>query len=417
MVEKQIIVSSFGETRSTIRGNDTCALIVDSCQFISFSNLNFVGSGRKAGNKTSGLVVRKSNNITVDSVDVSGFQKYGVDIIDAENIRITHVHAFENGTAGIRTGTVYQNPIRLLSKNIYIGYCTTENNPGNPTILNNHSGSGIIISGTDGAVVEYCLAKNNGWDQPWDGNGPIGIWAFHANDVIIQNCIAHSNKSHPEGWDGGGFDLDGGVTNSIMQYNYSYNNVGPGYGLYQYWSASPWNNNIMRYNISINDGIENDSCGIHIWSGEGKNKSTMKNAQIYNNLIISEFGRAVDYKFGNVPELFFWNNIFVSKQRPIYGEHSKSVFYNNLYWSFGKERNISEDKNGIIADPKIKLPKPIAFPLEDPTKLKELNYYTLLSGSPALGSGLPIENNGEIDFWDNKIPNDPDSVNIGVWQK
>ncbi|HUX56065.1 MAG TPA: right-handed parallel beta-helix repeat-containing protein [Bacteroidales bacterium] len=213
---------------------------------------------------------------------------------------MTHVHAFENGGAGIHTGSVYYKPYKLISKNIYVGYCITENNPGDPTVLDNHSGSGIIISGTDGAVVEYCLAKDNGWDQPWEGNGPIGIWAFHANNVVIQHCISHSNKSNPLGWDGGGFDFDGGVTNSIMQYNYSYNNVGPGYGLYQYWSAAPWENNTVRYNISINDGIENDSCGIHIWSGQ-PNIPNMKNAYIYNNLVINDFGRAVDYKSGDVP--------------------------------------------------------------------------------------------------------------------
>jgi hypothetical protein len=116
--------------------------------------------------------------------------------------------------------------------------------------LDNHSGSGILISGTDSAIVEYCLAKNNGWDQPWEGNGPIGIWAYHSNNVIIQHCIAHSNKTNPKGWDGGGFDFDGGVTNSVMQYNLSYNNMGPGYGLYQY-SAPPNGKTILYGTISV----------------------------------------------------------------------------------------------------------------------------------------------------------------------
>ncbi len=400
-----------------ISGGDTCAMIVDSCRFISVQNLNFTGSGRKAGNRSSGVVIRNSNNIIIDSIDVSGFQKSGVDIIDAEDVKITRVHAFENGATGIATGSVYYKPFRLLSRNIYIGYCITENNPGDPTVLDNHSGSGIIISGTDGAVVEYCLAKNNGWDQPWEGNGPIGIWAFHSNNVIIQNCISHSNKSNPNGWDGGGFDFDGGVTNSVMQYNYSYNNAGPGYGLYQYWGAAPWENNIIRYNISINDGIENDSCGIQIWSGQ-PDIPDMKNASIYNNLIINDFGRAVGYKSGNIPGLTYYNNIFISEQQPIYGEHSKSVFENNLYWRTGGELYVrNNDKTGIFSDPKLILPETRAIPLEDPSKLKSLKYYLLQNDSPCWGKGRFIDNNGEQDFWGNPLTGESQPVNIGLWQR
>jgi hypothetical protein len=249
--EKGVLISSYGEGSATISGGDSEAFIADSCSYIEIKNLDFIGSGRKNGNTTSGVIISNSQNISVDSVNVSGFQKAGLKISDSQNIRITRVHASENGFAGILTGEAYHDPFRLLSKNIYIGYCTTENNPGDPTILDNHSGSGILISGTDSAVVEYCLAKNNGWDQPWEGNGPIGIWAYHSNNVIIQNCIAHSNKTNPKGWDGGGFDFDGGMTNSVMQYNLSYNNMGPGYGLYQYYGAAKWENNIVRYNISL----------------------------------------------------------------------------------------------------------------------------------------------------------------------
>lgn len=411
-----VFIASYGSGRATIDGGSSEAFIADSCSFLSIRNINFTGSGRKSGNTTSGMVINGGHDIALDAAEVSGFQQSGVEVIDAQNIRITHVHAFENGSAGISTGKTYYKPFKLLSKNIYIGYCTVENNPGNPTILDNHSGSGIIVSGVDGALVEYCLAKNNGWDQPWEGNGPIGIWAFHANNVVIQHCISHSNKSNPKGWDGGGFDLDGGVTNSVLQYNLSYNNVGPGYGLYQYWGAVPWENNIVRFSISVNDGLKNDSCALHLWNGQ-PDKPTFKNAEIYNNLFINDFGRAVDYKSGDVPGIIYWNNIFMSAQQPVTGEHSKSTFENNLYWRFGnKSVDFDEDATGVFTNPEIKLPTPLQLKIEDPKKLKDLEFFKPLSGSPCLGKGKAVSNNGGFDFWGNPLPEDSAKLNMGVWQ-
>ena len=414
--EKRILISSYGEGNATISGVDSEAFIADSCSYIEIKNFYFTGAGRKNGNTTSGVVILNSQNISVDSVNVSGFQKAGLKISDSQNIRITRVHAFDNGFTGILTGEAYHDPFQLLSKNIYIGYCTTENNPGDPTILDNHSGSGILISGTDSAVVEYCLAKNNGWDQPWEGNGPIGIWAYHSNNVIIQHCIAHSNKTNPKGWDGGGFDFDGGVTNSVMQYNLSYNNMGPGYGLYQYSGAAKWENNIIRYNISINDGTEIDSCGLQLWNGQTVGPE-MKNALIYNNVFYNDFGRAINYKNGDVPGLFYWNNVFVSRLQPVMGKHSKSVFENNLYQMIDSGNVVfNEDSTAIFADPKLIIPDLSGFSFEDPANLKNLDLFKPFSDSPLIGKGKLIPNNGGLDFGGNPLPADSTGINIGVWQ-
>lgn len=415
-IEKGIVVTSFGEGRAKIYGGNEEALIADSCSFLEIKNIDFAGAGRKNGNTASGVVIVNGNDIVIDSVKVSGFQKAGLKITDLQNIRITRVHAFDNGFTGILTGNAYHDPFQLLSKNIYIGYCTAENNPGDPTILDNHSGSGILISGTDSAVVEYCLAKNNGWDQPWEGNGPIGIWAYHSNNVIIQHCIAHSNKTNKKGWDGGGFDFDGGVTNSVMQYNLSHNNMGPGYGLYQYSGAAKWENNIVRYNISFNDGTEIDSCGLQLWNGQPEGPE-MKNALIYNNVFYSDFGRAVNYKNGNVPGLFYWNNVFVSRKQPVIGEHSKSVFENNLYRMIDNKSVVFEDDSlAIFADPKLIIPNFSGFSFEDPTNLKNLDLFKPQSDSPLIGKGKLIPNNGGFDFGGNPLPDNSTGINIGVWQ-
>jgi hypothetical protein len=415
-VEQKITISSYGAGRATISGGNAEALIANSCSFLSIQNLSFIGAGRKTGNTTSGVLINICTNISIDSVDVSGFQKAGIKIADSENIKVTHVHAFENGFAGILTGETYYKPFQLLSKNIYIGYCITENNPGDPTVLDNHSGSGILVSGTDSAVVEYCLAKNNGWDQPWEGNGPIGIWAFHSNNVVIQHCVAHSNKTNLKGWDGGGFDFDGGVTNSVMQYNLSYNNMGPGYGLYQYAGATKWENNILRYNISINDGIKVDSCGLQLWNGQSQGPE-MNNALIYNNVFYNDFGRAVNYKTGDVPGIIYWNNVFVSRLQPVTGKHTKSVFENNLYRMIDNQIvGFNEDPAAIFADPELVIPNLFCFIFEDPLNLKNLDVFKPRPDSPLIGKGKLIPDNGGFDFGGNPLPTGSTQINPGVWQ-
>ena len=58
-------------------------------------------------------------------------------------------------------------------------------------------------------------------------NGPVGIWGYESDRLTIQYCFSHDNKTSPEGLDGGGFDFDGGITNSLMQYNLAMNNEEP----------------------------------------------------------------------------------------------------------------------------------------------------------------------------------------------
>ena len=185
--------------------------------------------------------------------------------------------------------------------------------PDDPTNLDNHSGNGILVGNCKNILIEYCTATNNGWDMPRIGNGPVGIWAYEADSVVIQHCISYRNKTAKGAADGGGFDLDGGVTNSIIQYCLSYDNWGSGYGIYQYWSASKWNNNTVRYCISINDGfITDQASGMYLWNG-WNGDSTFTNFYAYNNFFYND----KKYAFGFSPlcrhhNFNLFNNVFVA---------------------------------------------------------------------------------------------------------
>lgn len=417
--EKPVVLQSYGGGCATINAGNHSAAVLNNCGNVKIRNLKFVGAGRKTGNTQNGIYLSNTEKIEIDSVEVRGFQKSGILVGASEHTKITHVHAHDNGFAGIHAKTYPEINI----KKIAISHCVAENNPGDPTVLKNHSGNGILLCGVDEGLVEYCRAANNGWDMPWTGNGPVGIWAWNSNKITIQHCISHDNKTNPQGWDGGGFDFDGGVTNSVLQYNYSYNNAGPGIGLFQFAGVRTWENNVVRYNISVNDGQKNEhGSGIHVWVGQTQKpeyaKALMGNALVYNNLIINNTGHGVYYKTAaDVLGFRYFNNIFLTRGEPILGEHSKSYFHNNLYWRFDSQsiRN-REDEKGIYADPRIILPDGLVEPIKDPTKIQTLKVYRLLPDSPCIGRGRYIKDNGGIDFWGHALPQNGQACDIGVHQ-
>ena len=73
-------------------------------------------------------------------------------------------------------------------------------------------GSGIVLEGVDGGVIQNCVAHDNGQNNTFCG-GPVGIWTLESNNITIQHCESYRNHSGT-GCDGAGLDLDGGVTNS-----------------------------------------------------------------------------------------------------------------------------------------------------------------------------------------------------------
>ncbi|MHC4479665.1 MAG: right-handed parallel beta-helix repeat-containing protein, partial [Planctomycetota bacterium] len=414
-------ISSYGDGWATLDGGTGRGLFATDCSYLSISDLYLVGDGRLTGNAAWGLYVDGGTAIQIDSVDVSGFQHSGVEVGGVTGVTITNVHAHQNGFAGISIGSY----IPEWSTDVYIGYSLVENNPGDPTITNNHSGNGIIVGYADGAVVEYCEATNNGWDMPWSGNGPVGIWAWNSNDVTIQHNVAHHNRS--TALDGGGFDLDGGVSNSVLQYNLSHNNDGYGYLLCQYSGAADFSNNVVRYNIS-----QDDQYGISVCAGS-PNVSGM---EIYNNTIYNSTGLALGFirwGSGDWSDVYFWNNIFVTTGQTVSGASYRETFENNLYWSTGGSTGFwvdgytdldawaaatgQEMMNGLViglsADPL--LVGMGAATLTDPLLLDQLPQYRLQEGSPCIGAGMEITDDGGQDLWGSALPQ-IGSPDIGVHQ-
>ena len=310
VAENPVVFTSYGNKKAIVNGKFAEAFILKNSSGTKISNLIFIGAGRKTGNIADGIKLVDCKNISLENLDVSGFQKSGVILFNTKNATVSNVDAHDNGFSGILVEGDYQ---QRISSNIHIIDCKANNNPGDPTNLENHSGNGILVGNCKNVLIEYCTATNNGWDMPRIGNGPVGIWAYEADSVTIQYCISYKNKTAVGAADGGGFDLDGGVTNSVIQYCLSYDNWGSGYGIYQYNSASKWSNNTVRFCISINDGnITDKASAMLIWNGFSGD-TTFTNFYAYNNVFYND----KKYAFAFHPDgahknFYFFNNVFIA---------------------------------------------------------------------------------------------------------
>jgi hypothetical protein len=90
--------------------------------------------------------------------------------------------------------------------------------------------------------------------------GVSGIETYNANSVTVSfNEVFNVQPSpaYTSGCDWDGIDLDGGTTNSTVEYNYTHHNAGAGYlGYNGNPSGTTWGPNTYRYNISENDDWE-----------------------------------------------------------------------------------------------------------------------------------------------------------------
>jgi len=424
---RDIVVSSYGTGQAVINAGENSGLWLEGCSNISITNLKITGTGRLSGNSSDGLVVRDCHDIDIDDLKISGFQHSGLLVCGhSTDITITRVFAHDNGFAGIHVFGSY--PDKNSCRHIYIGNCVAENNPGDPTVLDNHSGNGILVGVCDSVIIEYCEAFNNGWDMPRKGNGPVGIWAWHADHVIIQHCISHHNKTAPDASDGGGFDLDGGMTNSVIQYCLSYENEGAGFGIFEYQGAEVWENNTIRYSISINDGTNFGGVGAAVWNGNHDNQ-TLRNLYFYNNVLYNDLpqGKAVSYWEPYCSNLVFANNIFLTSGPALSEPYNAASYIGNVYWNFGKPFKLGGESSftawarkydqeilgdtvvGMNADPMLFNPSPVD--ITDPADISfhTLAGFQLLPGSLLRDRGLDLKkvfkvDMGVTDFFGDTIP-------------
>lgn len=266
--------------------------------------------------------------------------------------------------------------------------------------------------------------------------------------VTLQHNESYSNKGR--GIDGGGFDLDGGVTHSVMQYNYSHDNNGAGYLLAQF-GGRPMHHLTIRFNISENDGRRNSYAGIQIWDGlaqNGKASDGLHDCEIYNNTIFTSPSpegkpRAL-YISTPSRNIHLRNNLFVTTNGlpllDIAEGQEGLLMQGNAYWGSGSEapfvwagkvfpqftdwqafsrQEMLDGKSvGIGADPQLNNAGQGRVH-GNPDRLTELSAYRLRGGSPLQDKGLDLKSlfgidTGSHDFYGGAINKQRGVQSIGA---
>ena len=433
---KPMDISSYGEGRATLNGGNSFGIVVTDTEGLYFSNLAIKGSGMQT-NTRSGIYLLntlesdfKFTTFSFTDLEISDFGEYGISIRGIsgnsgfQDVLIDGVRIHDCLEAGIHSEGEFSNTKSgYAHNNIQVRNSEIFNIPG--IDKGTHSGSGIVLANTRNSMVEHCVVYNCG-DQNTQCGGPVGIWFWESDSVIIQHCEVY-NISSGTGCDGGGFDMDGGVTNGIMQYNYSHDNAGPGFLVGQFIDSRRMYNITVRYNISENDGRTNGG-GIYLFNLNPNYPP--ERIRIYHNTIfvspspdhadVSAVGALDNLEFGE--DIAFINNIIYTRGNTLLTDIPKNKevrFLNNLYysegnpkWKFnGNEYNSLEafrnsgnetlqgQPVGLYADPMLNNPGlGGTLGLENP--LDQLPAYQLAHRSPALNIALPIEeNDSPVDFF------------------
>jgi hypothetical protein len=278
-----VIVDSYGTGRATISSGAGKGVSVYNAAGVTVRNLRVVGAGRDTGGDVGVLFFNDRAGdillpyVRVTDVEVSGYRDFGIAIgswngrSGFSDVRVERVLSHDNGDSGLVTYAAARN----VHKNVYVGGSRFYDNQGQPESTKN-SGSGLVLGGVNGATVERNLAfRNGGLNQTIQGGN--AIWAYDSTRVTIQRNEAYLNRTGHLA-DGGGFDFDQNVSNSIMQLNYSHDNQGNGFMLAHGEDTATHTDNVVRYNISQNDGRKNGTSGIRIYG-------RVLNAEIHHNTI------------------------------------------------------------------------------------------------------------------------------------
>lgn len=246
--------------------------------------------------------------------------------------------------------------------------------------LSDIGGDGIVAAWTSGARVS---SNTLAGFQLRSAGYNAGIWTYQSDNVLFEfNDVSGGGNT----LDGMAYDIDEGAYGTIYQYNYSHDNVG---GWMLLCNASgDIHDGIIRYNISQNDsfrGIENCSGGI-------------TSVDVYNNTIyigpnVSQ--TVINENNTNRRNVRFRNNLVMKSGAGLARFALRSGGYvldhNNLYGTTGAPAG-----SGTGADPRLSAPGTA-------TGQANADGYRLCTGSPALGTGILVTNNGGRDYFGNPV--------------
>lgn len=414
--EAPLTLASWGDGRATIAASSGTAVVVYNRAAFVVRDLVVTGAGLPG---TSGIVFYGDEGaagplayVRIEDVEVTGFGADGIQVgvwsgADGfADVRI--VRAVAHGNA--RTGILTYADRPTVHRDVYVGYSRAFDNRGIPGAATN-TGSGIVLGAVSGGTVERSVAHHNG-ALSTATEGPVGIWAYDSTRILIQHNESYANRTGGPA-DGGGFDFDQNVSDSILQFNYSHDNDGAGYLLAHRYADDRHSNNVLRFNVSHGDGRRNGYGGIEIWG-------RTVGARIHHNTVIAADTSGAAVKVANSgiggvrsTGVSVFSNILHSRVRPIIQVSPDQLLASplrlvgNTYhggalaaqWggaslaglaalrSFGQE-SWEGAPTGVEADAMLAWGTAVA--LDDATRLETLDAYRLAAASPAAGTAFDV---------------------------
>jgi len=425
-----IVIDAYGsdiydqETKPCFNGegNVNPTLYVRHVEYWEINNLQLTNQGATAGDWRSAVSISAEDFGTMDHIYLKKLYVHNVNSTAGTGGGIGW---FCSSNGGVMTkfnnilieGCLIENlgSWAIQGGNTHCGRIETATDPANtkdfyPSTnvvvrgnrISDIDSSGIIIIGTDGCIVEHnVIDKTMRTTQ-----GGCGIWPWSADNTIVQynevyNCYDNG--------DGESYDADYNCRGSIFQYNYSHDNPG---GFMRVCNGGDSTmgitgnyDTIIRYNISVKDGASTDGI-FPTWK-------RCDNVQVYNNVIYSPTGTVplVDTSAsGGSGAIWYWsNNIFYSNGTLRYNiaDGSTNYWSNNCFYGTHQVKSgwfwatgTPSDANKITSNPNF-----VNASLSAPMGINSLDGFKLQSGSPCIGTGKIITDNGGHDFWNNLLYN------------
>lgn len=473
-------VNSYGTGMATIQsgctGNFSAAVIADNVNGFYLNGLKIVnGFATGAGSSTAigVLLENQSPNSTTQTVVVenseitgfappSGSTSPGGDIViigdamNGNNGPLNDIQILNNTlhgasvTAGDYVGIGGYGYGENIT-NVLVQGNTVYNIGGART----DTGAGILADGWNGATIQYNVIHEIGANVTslCDIGGMSGIETYTSNNVTVRFNEVYNVQPSPgftQGCDWDGIDLDGGTSNSVVEYNYTHHNGGPGLLAYD---ANPngdtWGNNTFRFNISENDqwlcSQYNFCSGVFVVGPIAPaNPLYIYGNTLFENLAGNQTQPAACFYIGYEMPGSAWPSGSLIEDNICYmdnyDQYGRSLFFynpgpytmtvsNNLYytthspnWRWGGNNYSSfsdwQTKAGIESNP-IEgnplfsnagnggtcnwSPSQASGPQPCPSA------YTLQSGSPASGAGVTVSvpSNGGRDYYNNALTTPP----------
>ncbi|CCB66018.1 MULTISPECIES: right-handed parallel beta-helix repeat-containing protein [unclassified Hyphomicrobium] len=301
--ERPVTIGAYGhgkfQIKSNCAGRLVAAIDIVGASGVVVQDCTLRGNG---GKTPFGVWIQNpydndaARNITVRRCDISGFfttspGQNGAEIfvtghpgagLDGVNVIDNVLHGSDGPTSPDNNGLYGFGRDKNVRNILYQGNVIYDIG-GRPGGTNGADGNGMIANGVTGGLIQNNIAYNLGANVDTCG-GPSGFWAYSSSHIVIQFNEVYNAKPSKfvKGCDWDGFDLDGYVTDSVLQYNYAHDNWGAGFAAY---IDGEWGRNIIRYNVAVNNATSwGASYFGNIVIARGADSPQLS---IYNNTLIS----------------------------------------------------------------------------------------------------------------------------------